>query len=104
MEAAEKLTRWISEPLTWTEICARYPDQWVCLVEVDYIHPHGLAFRTARVVGAGKTRREPFDQALPWWDCYKEIGHYFTGRIAVRPPRPSVVLDDETRDAFRYRR
>jgi hypothetical protein len=104
MQAAETLTRWISEPMTWAEICGRYPDEWVCLVEVDYVHPAGLEFRTARVVGHGKTRREPFDQAIPWWDHYKEIGHYFTGRIAVRPPRPSVVLDDETRDAFRYRR
>jgi hypothetical protein len=27
-----------------------------------------------------------------------------TGRIAVRPARPSFILDDETRDAIRYRR
>ena len=104
METAEKLTRWISEPLTWAKICARYPDQWVCLVEMDRIHSAGFEFRTARVIGHGKTRREPCDQALAWRDDYKIIGHYFTGRIAVRPPRPSVVLDDETRDAFRYRR
>jgi hypothetical protein len=104
MEAAEKLTRWISEPLTWTEICAQYSDQWVCLVEMDRIHPAGFEFRTARVIGHGKTRRDPVDQALPGRDHYNAIGHYFTGRIAVRPPRPSVVLDDETRDAFRYRR
>ena len=100
MEAAKKLTRWISEPLTWAEVCARYPDQWVCLVEIDRIHPDLFDFRTARVIGHGKTRRDPVDQALAWRDDYDLIGHYFTGRIAVRPPRPSVVLDDETRDAF----
>lgn len=104
MEAAKTLTRWISEPLTWAEICARYPDEWVCLVEVDYIHPDLFDFRTARVIGHGKTRGEPVDQALAWRDDYSLIGHYFTGRIAVRPPRPSVVLDDETRDAFFSRR
>jgi hypothetical protein len=100
MEAAKKLTRWISEPLTWAEICARYPDEWVCLVETDRIHPDLFDFRTARVVGHGKTRGDPYDQALPWWEHYNLIEHYFTGRIAVRPPRPSIILDDETRDAF----
>ena len=104
MEAAKKLARWISEPLTWAEICARYPDQWVCLVEMDRVHPDLFDFRTARVVGHGKTRGAPYDQALPWWDHYNLIGHYFTGRIAVRPPRPSVVLDAETRDAVFSRR
>jgi hypothetical protein len=100
MEAAQALTRWISEPMTLAEIYARYPDQWVCLVEMDFVHPAGLEFRTARVIGHGKTRREPVDQALAWRDDYKEIGHFFTGRITVRSPRPTVILDDETRDAF----
>jgi hypothetical protein len=39
-------------------------------------------------------------QALAWRDDYEEIGHFFTGRITARPPRPTVVFDDETRDAF----
>lgn len=100
MEAAKKLPPWISEPLTWAEICARYPDEWVCLVEMDFDHPAGLEFRTARVIGHGKPRGEAVEQALAWRDDYDLIGHYFTGRIAVRPPRPSIILDDETRDAF----
>ena len=105
MEAAKKLARWISEPLTWAEICARYPDEWVCLVEMDRVHPDLFDFRTARVIGHGKPRGESVDQALAWrdfaWrDDYDLIGHYFTGRITVRPPRPSIILDDETRDAF----
>jgi hypothetical protein len=104
MSAAEVIAAEISEPLTWTEICARHPDEWVCLVEIDRVHPYGFAFRTARVIGHGKTRREPLDQALPWRARYEVIGHYFTGHVAVRPPRPSFILDDETRDAIRYRR
>lgn len=108
MGAAEQLKPSISEPLTWAEICEAYPDQWVCLVEIDHIHPRGFDFRTARVVGHGKTRREPLEQAAAFevtYDVmYDVIGHYFTGRIALRAPRPTLVLDDETRDAFRYRR
>ena len=104
MDAAETLAPSISEPLTWAEICERYPDQQVCLAEIDRIHPRGFAFRTARVVGRGKTRREAFDQAQPWWGNGKEIGRYFTGRTNALLVRPSLILDDETRDALRYRR
>jgi hypothetical protein len=103
-EAAEVVTAEISEPLTWAEICARYPDEWVCIVEIDRIHPRGFDFRTARVIGHGKTRGAPVDQARPWRAHYNLIGHYYTGRITVRPPRPSFILDDETRDAIRYPR
>jgi hypothetical protein len=39
MSAAEILVPEISEPLTWTEICERYPDEWVCLVEMDRLDP-----------------------------------------------------------------
>lgn len=104
MSAAEALTAEISEPLTWAEICARHPDEWVCIVEIDYIHPNGLEFRTARIIGHGKTRGAPVKQAMAWRDRYELIGHFYTGRIAVKPPRPSIILDDETRDAIRYRR
>jgi hypothetical protein len=104
MNAAERIAPTITEPLTWTEICERYPDEWVCLVEIDYIHPGSFEFRMARIVSRGKTRREAFDHARPWQAQYKLIGHYFTGRVAAQPLlRPALVLDDETRDAFRYR-
>ena len=95
MSAAEVLAPEISAPLTWAEICARYPDEWVCLVEMDRVHPFGFEFRTARVIGHGKTRRAPIDQALRWRSRYAAIGHYFTGRIAVRSLRPCLVPDDE---------
>lgn len=104
MSAAELLVPEISEPLTWDEICARHPDEWVCLVEMDHVHPNGFEFRTARVVGHGKTRRAPFDQARPLRDRYKLVGHYYTGYIAEKTPRPVVIIDDETRHAFRYPR
>ncbi len=104
MSAAEVLAPVISEPLSWAEICARYPDEWVCIVEMDRVDPFApfaVEFRTARVIGHGKTRRAPVEQAMVWRAHYKLIGHYFTGRILVRPPRPSLVLDDEIRDLIR---
>ncbi|HWO19338.1 MAG TPA: hypothetical protein VNO30_11200 [Kofleriaceae bacterium] len=103
-EATEIVAAEISELLTWAEICARHPDEWVCLVEMDFIHSNGPEVRTARVIGHGKTRGAPVEQARPWRDHYDVIGHFYTGRITVRQPRPVVILDEETRDLLRYRR
>jgi len=102
MSAAKVLAPEISEPLTWAEICARHPDEWVCLVEIDFTHPNGLEFRTARVIGHGKIRSAPIDQARTWRRQYEEIGHFYTGLVTETPLRPVVIIDDETRDAFRY--
>lgn len=80
----------VSEPLSWSEICARYPDQWVALVEIDWINENDLGFRSARVAGHGKTRKEPLDQARPLRERYDEVGHFFTGPI--RAPLRSFLL------------
>jgi hypothetical protein len=90
MQAATTITPTISEPLAWDEICKRYPDEWVCLVEIDRVEPQNFEFRTARVVGHGKTRREPLDQARPWREHYKSIGHYFTEHRETMTERASI--------------
>ncbi len=77
-------TPFISEPLTWEQICERYPDEWVCLVEIDRPIDHNFAFRTARVVGHGRHPRDPIMQARPFCDQYEGMGHYFTGRVRAR--------------------
>jgi hypothetical protein len=104
MSAAEVLASTISEPLTWDEIRARYPDQWVCLAEIDFTHPNNLEFRTARVIAHGKTQSESLDQATTSFPQYDEIGHFYTSELTVTYPRPAVIIDDETRNAFRYPR
>jgi hypothetical protein len=71
----------ISDPMTWPDICERYPEQWVVLVEVDWVNDTDFDFRSARVAGHGKTRREPLLQARPLRDRYPSMGHFFTGRI-----------------------
>ena len=58
----------VSEPLTWKQICERYPDEWVVLVEVDWVNDTDFEFRSARVAGHGKTRKEPLEQARPLHD------------------------------------
>src|ERR1041384_3324075 len=61
VNAAEQLGQREPEPLTWAEICARYPDQFVCLVDVVPIEPRSPEIHTAQIVGYGPTRRAAFD-------------------------------------------
>jgi hypothetical protein len=82
----------ITEPLTWDQICERYPDEWVCLVDMDIINSD-FDFRTARVVGHGKTRRAPLDQAGPWLAQYEGFGHLFARRCD--PPSAHRRMDVE---------
>jgi len=76
----------ISEPLTWTQICERFPDQWVVLVEVDWVEKDEgyltFEFHSARVATHG-TRREALMQARPLRVQYPEMAHYFTGEPGV---------------------
>ena len=71
----------LSEPLSWKEICDRFPEEWVALVEIEWVNDRDFEFRSARVAGHGKGRREPMQQAAGLWSRYPEIGHFYTGRV-----------------------
>lgn len=69
-----------ASPMTWREICDRYPDEWVVLVEIDWVNDTDFEFRSARVAGHGKRRKDPLDQARWLQDRYPSISHFFTGK------------------------
>ena len=75
----------LSDALTWTQICERYPDEWVVLVEVDWVEKDEenltFEFHSARVATHGPTRREPLMQARSLRARYPEMAHYFTGQV-----------------------
>lgn len=87
MNAANQLAPVIPDALTWSQICEQYPDQWVCVVDIEWNEPRSFHFRSARVVGYGVTRRDPLIKARPWRDRYTEIGHFFTGKIVATVSR-----------------
>jgi len=97
MNAINHFAPTISEPLSWAAICERYPEQWVCLVEVEFIHPNAFEFRTARVVGHGKISGEALTQAHPWRERYRCIAHYSTRPIPrwdPMEPAPEISVDE----------
>lgn len=94
MDAAGKLdpTTELSESLPWENICARYPDQFVCLVDVVKTEPHSPAIATGRVAGHGPTRRDASaiirgDLRYPAWTVV------YTGRPTRPLCRPPVYFD-----------
>lgn len=91
----------ISERLTWAQICERYPDQELCLVEVDCIHPHNPAIHSARVIGHGATTQDAVDQALLVRDLFDMVTFESTRpRRTFQPPRSHSTIDDEPLEIF----
>lgn len=77
------------ERLSWTKICARYPNQWVVLIEVkheDDDEDNG-EIESAIVIGHDKTRGGSFREADPILDGedIRRFAHLYTGKI-VAPP------------------
>jgi hypothetical protein len=100
---AEELESAISGTLSWGQICERHPDEWVCLVEIEHAGPNDVEIVSARVVGHGKTKREPVEQAKVWWTRYSTIGHFYTGTLRAPSPIIRVIVEDEIRDDLRRR-
>jgi hypothetical protein len=77
------------------EICARYPDQWVCLVDLKMIEFGSPEIRTARVVGHGPTHGAAFDPNRNLHAKYRGHAVWFTGVCTQPLIRPTLLLDDE---------
>lgn len=95
MDAAQQIEPLETGPLSWTEICALYPDQYVCLVDVvrpERLHPTILS---ARVVGHGTTHDAAFEPIRDLDERYPRFSIRYTGVCTEPLIRPSLVIDDE---------
>jgi hypothetical protein len=101
MDAAEQLVDDDVEPLPWAVICARYPDQFVCLVDVVHAELRSPEILTARVVGHGPTHDAAFAPIRDLPERYPRCAVRYTGVCTEPLIRPSLVLDDETLELLR---
>ena len=101
MDAAEQVPLEKPERLPWVEICIRYPDQYVCLVDIDRAQLRSPEIKTARVVGYGPTRRAAFNAIRDLCAKYPRHAVRFTGVCTEPLIRPSLVIDDETLELLR---
>jgi len=74
------------ERLTWSEICQRYPDEWVVLVEIEWFDDDNLEFGRAVVLGHAKNSKEVMRQTKPLLAEVMDSGIFFTGRVRPLPP------------------
>ncbi len=72
--------------MTWAEICQRYPERWVVVVDADWLDDHGVEFRTARVVGHHVRRATALDEAQPLTWGVRRLGCFFTSRKRTTLP------------------
>jgi hypothetical protein len=101
MDAAERLAPEETEPLAWSEICTRYPAQYVCLVDVDRDELGSPVIKTARVVGHGPTRKAAFEPVSSIDRRHRRFAVRFTGICTEPLVRPSLVIDDEDLEILR---
>jgi hypothetical protein len=101
MHATEQLVPVATEPLSWAEICARYLDQFVCLVEIVRVELRSPEIKTARVVGHGPTHDAAFEPIRDLDARYPRFAIRFTGICSEPLIRPSLVIDDETLELLR---
>jgi len=72
-----------SERMTWKEICERYPDEWVVLVETQWVNDTDFDFGTAIVLGHFKSRKEASPHIKAAFQRYQEVGSFWTGEFRV---------------------
>ena len=80
----------VSEPLTWKQICDRYPDEWVVLVDTRWINDTDSEFDTAVVLGHFKSRKDASPHIKAAFQHHHEIGSFWTG--AIRSPLSRFVV------------
>ena len=79
-----------SERLTWAEICARYPDEWVIMADVDFVNDTDFVFRTALVLGHHKHRKAASPEIKAAYEQHESVGCFWTGEI--RGPIPRFII------------
>ncbi len=79
----------VPERLTWSEICQRYPDEWVVLIETKWIDADNFEFNTALVLGHSINHGEVLRRTRPLREHVMESGIYFTG--CATPLVPSAL-------------
>lgn len=78
------------ERMTWDEICRRFPDEWVVLVDADWVDDHNFEFGDAHVFAHRASRGEATKAMGVACRSFANVGCFFTGRI--RGPVPRFVI------------
>ena len=70
-----------SERLTWDEICRRHIDQWVVLVDIDWINDTDFEFGAATVIACAPRRKDASPIVKQAHETHQEVGCFYTGPL-----------------------
>lgn len=101
MNAARQIAPSETTPLSWAEICARYPDRFVCLVDIVSSAPRSPEIAAARVVGVGSTHDAAFEPIRHPPKQFPRCTVRFTGTSTEPLLRPTLIIDDEDLEPLR---
>jgi hypothetical protein len=73
--------------MTWAEICERYADEWVVLVETEWVDEDNFEFDRSVVLCHSKSHKELYREARPLLRGVIDAGIYFTGPMGAPVPR-----------------
>jgi len=91
MGAAAQLSMPLTEELSWAELQARFPYQYVALLMEDENPSFDIRNVRGRVVSYGKRPTEVVKASMSWHGPEVIVGLFYTG----------VGMPDEDRDALR---
>jgi hypothetical protein len=94
MTAAEKMFPTSIELQNWSTLCLQYPDEWVCLVDVELTSEGAL--QAARMLGHDHSAQRLLEQLGPP-PHGATIVHTWGRRLTF----PRLVMTDELRDYLR---
>ncbi|HEY0987678.1 MAG TPA: hypothetical protein VGD80_11530 [Kofleriaceae bacterium] len=80
----------VPEHMSWKQICERYPDEWVVLVDASWVNDTDFEFGTASVIGHFKSRKDASPHIKAAFQHHREVGSFWTG--AIRGPVPRFAL------------
>lgn len=76
--------------LTWKQICELYRDQWVVLVDTEWVNDTDFQFGSSLLLGHFKSRKEASPFIKNAFQRYSEVGSFWTGKI--RGPIPRFII------------
>jgi hypothetical protein len=78
---ANLVTMGAMERLSWDEICRRYPNEWVVVIDGDWVRDRPFGLVSAIVWSHHQTRRDATPDAKAAIEARGEVGCFFTGKI-----------------------
>ena len=90
MSEAIRLDHQVPERLTWKQICERYPDEWVVLVDTEWVNDTDFDFGTTIVLAHHERRKDMSPDVKAAFERYESVGTYWTGTL--RGPIPRFMI------------